>query len=218
MFSVEGSAVLCCVLAQTHQLSWLCSSFVYWSLPSFLLESMSWFVPGTRLLARLDLVVRVHVSTGGCTGFSGCPVDFVVALCGYKRLVNIGGGHCTAVMCGNLCGSANEVRVSFCLQVWSGMSAVLGMDLAARLLLFAEGSSLSGLTTLRSRWFVETLVSSSHGQCPTACKRLQILDCCTRGHCRILRFLVSHFLLILRWLMTAADIVEFSFLTMVYLL
>ena len=32
------------------------------------------------------------------------------------------------------------------------------------------------------------------------------------------RFLVSHFLLILRWLMTAADIVDFNFLTMVYLL
>ena len=112
---------------------------------------MSWFVAGTRLLPCLDLVVKVHVSTGGRTGFSGCPVDFVVALCGYQRLVNIGSGHCMAVVCGNLCGSANVVRVSFCLQVWSGMSAVLGMDLAARLLLFAEGSSLSRLTTLRSR-------------------------------------------------------------------
>ena len=177
---------------------------------------MSWFVAGTRLLARLDLVVRVHVSTGGCTGFSGCPVDFVVALCGYQRLVNIGGGRCMAVVQSNLYGSANEVRVSCCLQVWSSMSAVLGMDLATRLLLFAKGSSLSRLTTLQSRWSVETLVSSSHGQCSTACKRLQILDCCTRGHCWILRFLVSYFLLILRWLMTAADILEFSFLTMVY--
>lgn len=97
--------------------------------------------------------------TGGRTGFSGCPVDFVVALCGYQRFVNIGGDLCTAVVCSNLCGSANEVRVSCCPQVWSGMSAVLGMDRAARVLLFAEGSSLSGLTTLRSRWFVETLVS-----------------------------------------------------------
>ena len=67
---------------------------------------MSWFVAGTSLLARLDLAVEVHVSTGGRTGFSGCSVDFVVALCGYQRLANVVGGHCTAVVCGKLCGSA----------------------------------------------------------------------------------------------------------------
>ena len=115
---------------------------------------MSWFVAGTWLLARLDLVVEVHVSTGGSTGFSGCPVDFVVTLRGYQRLVNVGRGRRTAVVCGKLCGSAAEkVTVSCCLQVGSGMSAVVGIDLAPRLLLFAEGSSLSGLTALRSRRF-----------------------------------------------------------------
>ena len=139
------------------------------------------------------------MSSSGRTGFSGCPVDFVVALCGYQRLVNVGGGCCTAVVCGKLCGSAAEkVTVSCCLQVWSGMSAVLGMDLATRLLLFAEGSSLSGLTALQSHCFVVTVVSSSHGQCLLYClQMLQILDCCTGGHCQILRFLVSHFLPIL---------------------
>ena len=132
---------------------------------------------------NLNLVFEVHVSTGGRTGFSGCPVDFVVAHCGYQRLVNVGGGRCTAVVCDKLCGSAAEkVTVSCCLQVWSGMSAVLGMDLAPRLLLFAEGSSLSGLTAIRSPCFVDTVVSSSHGQCPSVCKKLQNLDYCTTGH------------------------------------
>ena len=80
------------------------------------------------------------MSSGGRTGFSGCPVDFVVALGGYQRLVNVGGGLCMAVVCDKLCGSAAEkATVSCCLQVWSGMSAVL---------LFAEGSPLSGLTAL----------------------------------------------------------------------
>ena len=71
------------------------------------------------------------MSTGGRTGFSGCPVDFVVALCGYQslRLANVGSGCCMAVVCGKLCSSAAEkVTVSCCLQVWSGTSAVLGMD------------------------------------------------------------------------------------------
>lgn len=176
MFSVEASAVLCFILAQTHQLFWPYRTLVYKSFPSPLLESMSLF--GGWLLASLDLVVKVHVSTGGRTGFSGCPVDFVVALCGYQRLVNVEGGRCTWVVWGKLCSSAAEkVTVSCCLQVWSGMSAVLGMDLGPRLLLFA-GPWLSGLTALRSRCFVDTVVSSSPGQCPTACKRLQILDCC----------------------------------------
>ena len=67
---------------------------------------------------NLNLVFEVHVSTGGRTGFSGCPVDFVVAHCGYQRLVNVGGDRCTAVVCDKLCGSAAEkVTVSCCL-VW----------------------------------------------------------------------------------------------------
>ena len=67
---------------------------------------------------NLNLVFEVHVSTGGRTGFSGCPVDFVVAHCGYQKLVNVGGGRCTAVVCDKLCGSAAEkVTVSCCL-VW----------------------------------------------------------------------------------------------------
>ena len=108
------------------------------------------------------------MSTGGRTGFSGCQVDFVVALCGYQRFVNVGGGRCTGFVCTKLCGSAAEVTVSCCLQLWSGMSAMRGMDLAPRRLLFVEGYLLSGLTALRSRCFVDTVVSSSHGQCPTA--------------------------------------------------
>ena len=42
------------------------------------------------------------MSTGGRTGFSRCPVDFVVAHCGYQRLLNVGGGGCTAVVCHKL--------------------------------------------------------------------------------------------------------------------
>ena len=89
------------------------------------------------------------MSTGSRTAFSECRIDFVVALCGYQRILSIEGGRCMAVVFGRLCGSADEkVTVSCCLQVWSGMSAVLGMGLAPRLLLFAEGSSLCGRTAL----------------------------------------------------------------------
>ena len=73
MFSgkVKASAGLCCVLAQTHPLSLLCKTLVYWSLPLPLRESIPWSVVGTRLLARLDLVVEAYVSLGGRNGSLG---------------------------------------------------------------------------------------------------------------------------------------------------
>ena len=102
---------------------------------------------GTWLPVRLDLVFEVRVSTCYHTVFFGYPVGSAVVL--YQRLVNVGAVHCTVAVCGNLCGSAvGQAKVGCCLQVWYDMSAALDMDLAQRLPIFVEDSSLSGQTTL----------------------------------------------------------------------
>ena len=64
------------------------------------------------------------------------------------------------------------------IVVWFGMSPVPVTDPGPRPLLFVAGSSLSGLTALWAHYFVDTMASLSHGECPTVCKRLQISDCC----------------------------------------
>ena len=139
------------------------------------------------------------MSTGGRTGFSGCSVDFVVALCGYQRLVNVVGGHCTAVVCGKLCGSAAK----------EGDGKMLSTGVV-RYVSSARYGSCPEASAFPRRFFTvwtdrstKPLLCGYSGELvtwsmpPTACKRLQILDCCTGGHCQILRFLVSHFLPIL---------------------
>ena len=67
---------------------------------------ISWFVAGTWLPARLDLVFEVRELICYHTVFVGCPVRSVVVLCGYQRLVSVRDFRCMANVCGNLCGSA----------------------------------------------------------------------------------------------------------------
>ena len=65
----------------------------------------------------------------------------------YQGLEIVEAVHYLETVCGNLCRSATgQAMVGCCLQVGDSMSAVLGSDLAPRLLLLTTGGFMPVLT------------------------------------------------------------------------